>query len=453
MHIGHILFTAIVSAAVLCTLPAGGAFAEPGRLTLTAETPDLKSLTLRAVVRYQVITAFCVYKQDELSSFGFSTPFSVLGSVIHTGLLREIRNPLAYSAASSVFREKSDIRLTTSLDGSAYWGLVLRPLPKSLVLYYYGKKDETFSLGAVARLEWEKIARLEMLVSTSYPRTPEQSAAWFKDKPPFPGGRLVHAASRLKLGWSPMYAIVSGGFSCGLLVQPGYFIHTISGLETRPLDLFLIIGYDDPHYLDPEAGCPKRNFMYGGSFALDPFDWLELDGGYRRTVEHGYLQQGNRRNSSEELDSGLKVTAGIGPRSTIYAETGYTAHFYYPADARDYLTHTLSARITCDADGQSFSAWLSLKNPGLSDQSSTIGIEFELQNAFADLVVALKRTREDSSAWYNFRAAFYLLFPNQKYYIRLNTKRELDQEEIDWRTFRDEFTRYFCFTLGWEGAW
>jgi hypothetical protein len=453
MHIRHILSAAIVWAAVLCAVPAGLACAESRQFIFTVETPDLQTLTLRAVVRYQVVTAFCVYKQDELSSFGFSTPFSVLGSVINTGLLREIRNPLAYSASSGVFREKSDIRLTTSLDGGAYWGLAFRPLPGSLMFYYYGKKNEPFSAGALARLEWDKTVRLELLVNTSCPRTPEPSADWFTDRAPFAGGRLVHAAGRLSLGHSPLYAIVSGALSCGELSEPGYFFHTICGLNTRPLDLSLIFGYGDKHYFDPEARGTNKNIMYGGDFAWKTLDWLEFSGRYRRTIEHGHLGQGKKRNSSEELGSGVEVTVGVGTGITFYGETAYTARFYYPEEAGDYMTHTLNTTVTCDTDGRSLSAIFCLKNIGSDDQSMTLGLELELKNNVTELVVGVNRIQQGESARYNCRAAFFIILPHQKYYLKLNTKGELDPDKIDWRTFTDEFTRRFCVTLGWEGSW
>ena len=114
MFFTHTVLNSIIIACCFLLLLPHTLQAEYSQFKLTTELKDFSSLTVRGIIHYHTVKVFCILENDRLRSFGFSTPFSVIGPLLRGGLLREIINPLAYIATSSVFAEKTDLRLEFS---------------------------------------------------------------------------------------------------------------------------------------------------------------------------------------------------------------------------------------------------------------------------------------------------------------------------------------------------
>jgi len=447
MALLRVLFCALIITVYACFFIPAEIYGESQQLKLTAELCNFSEITLRTVIRYQIVTAVCVYKQDTLTSIGFSTPFSVLGTVIYTGLLREIRNPLGFSAGSGMWRERTDIRLTTAMDGGRYWALALKPVPGCWLLYYLGKKDIPFSLGTIIRLEVDRALKIETLLSTSMPRAPTASTDWFAEKHRFSGGRLFHFGSRITLRRDAVYAIGSGGISGGSLVLPGYFFDLVGGMNTDPFSAVLIFGYADSNYTSPDAVYGSENILYGGLVRFTPFPWLELGQKYRRIIEQG------NSGSKEKLSSYLDLTFNIRPDMLLYVDSAYSASFYYPRDDRDFAVHNLAFTTTIKTAGMVFSTEIALKNIGSTDVGSMVRLQLELENDICRLMLRVKNYWKHEKATFDFAAYFSLSFCGQKIYVKLNTIREIDPPTLTPATIVDNFNAYFSFTIGWEGVW
>jgi len=427
--------------------------AEYTQLKLTTELQDLSDLTLRAIIHYHTVKAFCILENEQLASFGFSTPFSAIGPLVQSGLLREIMNPLAYTATSSVFSEKTDLRLTTALDGSSYWGLALRPLPNNCMVYYLGKKAKPFAIGSVIRLEWDRFLLFESLIATSEPPAQQVSDVWFEDKPIFAGGRLVHISPRFKFTWSNLSCIISGSLSCGSLVIPGYFLHVVCGLNSDLVQTALILGYLSKDYVNPYGEYNDKNILYGGTISLTPCSWLKLEQEYKRIIFHRQPLYDQYRKCKEKLSSSLEITVALAETSMLYLNEEYYVSFYFFPDNEDYCTHKVKSAVALEIDSCKLTAELRLDHIGLEDQSLVTICKLEMLIQLVTAKISVERCETERKTSYSAALSLFLKLGNHKLYIKMSTKKALRADDITWQDLGASLSRYVSLTLGWEGVW
>jgi hypothetical protein len=427
--------------------------AEYTQLKVTAKYNDLSDLILRGIIHYHIIKAFCILENDRLDSFGFSTPFSVMGPLIQSGLLREIMNPLAYTATSSVFREKTDLRLTAALSGSSYWGLALKPFPDNFFLYYLGKRDRPFIIGAAVRLEWSNLLLFESLIATSEQPQQQLGDIWFEDKPLFAGGRLVHISPRFKLTWHDVSFIISGSLSCGQLVMPGYFFHAVSCIETDIVQISFIFGHINDNYVNPYGEYNDKNVIYGGNIRITPCSWLELEQGYSRLIFRSQPSRDPYRECKEKLSSVLEISIPISEMNTLCFNTEYDVSFHFLTDGEDNNIHTTASAVSLEIYDCELTAELRFDHIGLADQSMTVVGKLDLVIGPAVINILLERFAIECKTSYSAALSLSVQLENHEFYIEASTKKSKAAEEMTWQNFSNDFIRYISVTLGWEAVW
>ena len=201
---------------------------------------------------------------------GLSLPWLELGNLSPKGLIKEIDNPGAFSADSTVFKEKSLFRTDPSFRANPARGLFFRPFPERLALYYLdtsNKKQSGGFIGELAPPAWDnmsvlltgrftggadregKLSDLSKKGFTLGANEPNYAplghfAAQFACYPPG-----VRTSSALGLSFSPLYppgcfiriylAVKKkySAFSCtGCFISSEYF----TGAGTKQKDLFSI---------------------------------------------------------------------------------------------------------------------------------------------------------------------------------------------------------------------
>ncbi|MBN1797278.1 MAG: hypothetical protein JW822_01785 [Spirochaetales bacterium] len=437
----------------LIFLPPSEVEAEYTRLKLTTELENCESFTVRATIIYQTVKAFCIVENDSLDSFGFSTPFSALGPLVRSGLLREITNPLAYTATSSVFSEKTDLRLTAALDGSSYWGLALKPLPENCMVYYLGKKDKPFAIGAVIRLEWERFFLFESLIATSEPPAQQVDDIWFEEKPIFAGGRLVHISPKFKLTWHNFSCLISGSLSCGSLVVPGYYLHTVCSYHTALVQTALILGYLNKDYVNPYGEYNNKNILYGGSITLTPSSWLKLEQEYERLIYHGRPADQGFRECKEKLSSSVEFSFTLTESIMFNLNEDYCVSFHFDTDNEFDCVHKLISAAAVEHAVYELAVELKFDHIGLDDQSLTAELKLEIHVDPVTIYVTGKRIESQDTICYSCAFSLYLKLENHKFYLKTNTNKNLDKDNIAWQDLSNDFYKYISLTLGWEGVW
>jgi hypothetical protein len=432
--------------------------AELNQFKLTTELNNFQDCILRGILNLNSVKAFLLVKNYELSSFGFSTPFSVVGPLILTGILREIRNPLAYKATSSVFYENTDLTLTTSLGGSSYWGVAFKPLPQNIVLYYLGQREKPFSLGAVLKLDWDRFLHIESLFSTCSPSASsllrsEESDIWFDDKPVFAGGRILHLASRVRLEGENIFGIVSGSYSYGSLVLPGYFLHLVSGYNARIFKCSFIYGFANGDYVNPLGAYNSKNITYGGDFSLSLFPWLTWKEEYQQTIENRKPQGTNYTESKEVVSSILELVISLGGTSSLYLNGEHRMSFYFTPGEDDYINHDLKYTATLEIDKQKITSELYFYAVGLEDLNTALALKLELTIAIINIMLKLKLYDADQERSFFGAFSININVINHKFYLELSTPKQLSFNNFDWQKISNNPVRFFSLTLGWEVIW
>ena len=200
-----------------------------------------------------------VRNENELvyNSFGFSFPWLTAGPITVKGLIREINNPLGYSAVSSVFKEYVDIKLNSSFTDPGKSGLLMEIIPDAVGIYQY-KSSEISKFGCF--LSYKNDLRAELLFSASLPEKETVPDSWYLDDPVFPGGMIFHNACRLAFKLPLMFASISGCISSGELVRQGYFTNINLILKTDFIELAGLAGFSSNSYFNPDGkDCNYRS--------------------------------------------------------------------------------------------------------------------------------------------------------------------------------------------------
>ena len=217
------------------------------------------------------------------NSFGFSFPWVTAGPLIVKGLLREIYNPLGYSVTSSVFREKTDINLSSSFSNSGRNGLILEIVPDVLGFYQY-ESAEISKFGGF--ISYRNDLSAEILFNFSEPDADEVPDSWFLETPVFPGGMLSHTAFRLSFKKPLFFIFLSAGFSGGKLVRPGYFTNTVLMLRNDFVEIGGLVGITSEYYFNPDGKNSNYHTSYYADIWIKAFDPLFFGGEYWSKKEH-----------------------------------------------------------------------------------------------------------------------------------------------------------------------
>ncbi len=226
-----------------------------------------------------------VRKEDEpvYSSFGFSFPWITVGPLTVKGLLREINNPLGYSALSNVFKEYIDINLNGSFTDPGKNGLLIEIIPDVIGIYQYNS-SEISKFGGF--LSYKNDLSVELLFSASRPEKEAVPDSWYLDAPVFPGGMLFHNAYRLAFKVPSLFASLSGCISSGELVKQGYFTNIDFIVKTDFMELAGLAGFSSDSYFNPDGKDSNYRSQYNADIWIKAIGPLSFGGGYWIKKEH-----------------------------------------------------------------------------------------------------------------------------------------------------------------------
>jgi hypothetical protein len=255
-------------------------------VTVTTELTDLKELRNRIILKADercfIWTDVRGREQNQGSCFGLSTPRLILGPVSPAGLFREIQNPLGFSPGSSVFKEKTGMRLDTAFFVNKK-GIYIEPLPDRLALFGFMSREILKSglLISVPEYHFSHLkVRNEFLVSTSLPLRVYPGDRWYLSEPCFPGGRLFHGSARVILGLPFMSIVLSSCLSGGERVIAGTIFNTAVRLESAALESNLYLGLASKSYYTPDGEMPDSSLAAGMRLHIIPWDCIGLGAGY-----------------------------------------------------------------------------------------------------------------------------------------------------------------------------
>jgi hypothetical protein len=337
-----------------------------GRTTFAAGDPpvhqrtDLRQTYQDGPFRIVVIESL-LGERWELSG-GLDSALLTAGPLRLEGLLREVRSPLRFGAASDVFCEPTDVSLDGSMSGSSVRGVLLRPLPGMLHLGMLQSARERnaaagFALGDGAGAG----PRLELLGVAGRPQAEAAGQEWYLDRPKDPGSPLGVVAGRISAVVARLRLDATGALSSGFGRQTGSFSHLRLSRTGSSLRSSTLLGAASPDYRTPEgkpcsyswtfeqglevvAGTAMRIEASGrrvvartsSSLRSAPFrrtadaasgllEWTLFDRRATEVLLRGEAELGREWDSegAEEKSGSWEATAGLsGPRTTLFAAAG-----------------------------------------------------------------------------------------------------------------------------------
>ena len=155
-------------------------------------------------------------------SCGMSLPWLRCGPLLPRGMMRLVSDPVAFSAGSGVFDERTGFALDGALPAVGP-GVLFMPIPDLLGVSIRPGREGGTELGAFGRLPFGRGAAAECAVYASRPDPRPAPDEWFLDRAPFPGGDLTCLGARLALDSPTLDFSFAAGASSARRAAPGAF--------------------------------------------------------------------------------------------------------------------------------------------------------------------------------------------------------------------------------------
>jgi hypothetical protein len=198
---------------------------------------------------------------DRMPVPGFTSLWFRLGPLAPRGLLREMENPLGFSAGSPVFKEETELVLDGSLPASGDFSLLLQPFPGALGFFARMDADGERA-GAFAGLRTPGCAA-EAALSVSRAPADAPVKDWYFPEPPYPGGPMMNAAARLRWEAARLSLSLSTALSACRRGDSGAFVHAAAAARWGALDADLFLGAASPGWRGPDGDACGRSFIAG----------------------------------------------------------------------------------------------------------------------------------------------------------------------------------------------
>ena len=153
---------------------------------------------------------------------GVSSPWFRYGPLLVRGMLRQVFEPLAFSAWSGVFEERTGLVLDGALQ-TPRAGVLFMPFPDLCGIYCRPGRDGGTEYGAFGCLPFGAGAAAECVLLASRPDPQAATDEWFMTRSPFPGGDVTHFAARLMLDSPSLAFSYAAGASSAQFAAPGAF--------------------------------------------------------------------------------------------------------------------------------------------------------------------------------------------------------------------------------------
>ena len=227
---------------------------------------------------------------------GIDSPPLTIGSLSPAGLLREIRSPLGYGVGSTVFREKTALKVDGSCSGSGETGLRFGWDALSLFVF---DREGLRQTGVLVGCGPEKT--MDFVFSTSHPDKHYENSGWYGGMSGFPGGRIVQNAIRVRRSYSQTNIGLTACASGGAFAPAGFFTCLRAERGGRNVEAGICTGFCTRNYLNPLGERGRRRFVAGWDISFGgppgeggPDNRSALDPSVGCTFGLGYYGQWNQ---------------------------------------------------------------------------------------------------------------------------------------------------------------
>jgi len=348
--------------------------AAQGSLRYTVELEGLRETAQRLELRMPGWRLLALERGAGLDTdylaFGLSSAWLALGPVAPRGLLRALADPLTYSPNSEVFAEPTGFRLEGALQGASRRGLWLEPLPGCLGLFALHRPPESaqpwtagpFGGGALGLVQagaaaclrrpasrqvsppgrspaWRPAfteARALALLSLPPAPVPDSSPQdWLYERPPFPGGSLLHLAGSLRresgAAGGRLACFLLGAASGGQRVPAGLLGLWRLAAEGGTWSAQGLLGACTADYRQPEGELYPGAWAAGLRLELRPWPALCLAGCWQCRVDRpppvpeGTLPKTEEGGLSARLELPLRAGGCLEARAEANRRAKYAA--------------------------------------------------------------------------------------------------------------------------------
>jgi hypothetical protein len=178
-----------------------------------------------------------------------------LGPLLTRGMLRMVSDPLAFSAWSGVFDERTGLVLDGALQTSRT-GVLFMPHPECCGIFCTAGSKEGTELGAFGRLPLGEAAA-ECVVLASRPEPQAAPDEWFMTRSPFPGGDLTHYAARIVLDSPSLDFSCAAGASSARFATSGAFSTLWIRGRLPELEGVVLLSGATPGYRALDGACTR----------------------------------------------------------------------------------------------------------------------------------------------------------------------------------------------------
>ncbi len=422
-------------------------------ISLTSELYELDTIR----TRISFINESCRYiligehHEGEISKLiiGFSSPIISFGPLSRFGLLREIFNPLGYGAGSSVFYEKTDLRLNAAFSAGSRKGILWEPIPGRLGLFLFKSDERPVKSGALFSLPLNSDFLAEALILTSLPDDELDFDEWFADKAPYPGGRLVHMCGRFMVK-RPYFKLLASSVICsGERIIPGYLTDLNLGFKYRKILLDILFGASTRSYLTPDGKTSDDWLLAGSRIYWNPWEPFSMTGVYIKSIAHPaiypeqFIESSDEFSLEGETDFLLNRNLSIGLQVKGSKEISFS----------DSGKRSQEVGIDCGISFTLFSLgleceWIQDFEDG-SRVQNRVKLESVIDAGRAQCSGAVDFFIEDSLEYF-LSGRFDLDMDKYRFYLRLWTEKPLGPGKDIREEFLAEPLESISLTLGWE---
>jgi hypothetical protein len=263
--------------AFLFLLGLARARGDPAVVSVESSADLDATINFRCALSHDELRILCAW-QDCASSDGeaetalptvaLSLPWLLFGPVARAGLLREASNPLGFSAGSSVFAERTGVRLDGSLPAGNP-GLLCMPVPDVLGIFCLPCPNGARACGCFASLQSRSGFRAEGFVCGSKSRPEHTGEEWFRSRPADPGGAMTATGVRLgaDLPGLSLGATLGGSFS--ERAPPGSFMLLHGSWHGNDWFAEALLGRTDSTYRRPGGEGSEAGSAFSVSAGIE----------------------------------------------------------------------------------------------------------------------------------------------------------------------------------------
>ena len=185
---------------------------------------------------------------------GVSLPWLRCGPLLVRGILRQVSDPVGFTAWSSAFQERTALVLDGELSSSGQ-GVLLMPVPELCGVFCRPVRTGGCEYGAFGCVPLGAGAAAEGAIVVSRPAPQAAPDDWFLTRSPFPGGDVTDFCARLVLNSPSLGFSFTSGTSSARWAGPGAFSNLWMSARVPGLRAAVLLAGATPGYRAPDGAC------------------------------------------------------------------------------------------------------------------------------------------------------------------------------------------------------